>query len=113
MSDAKSAGTPSSRSLNLDLTDLSVAQLVHDLRNQLTIMMGCGDTLAWLVPKGPADQEISELLRSGERASLLTLELLQSAHTRPPARHVVELNHLITRAAHSLARIAGDRIRLR
>jgi two-component system, cell cycle sensor histidine kinase and response regulator CckA len=104
---------PPSRPPTLDLRDLSVAQVVHDLRNQLTIMMGCADTLAWLVPKGRADHELSELLRCGERASLLALELLQASPARPPARPVVELNQLITRTAHSFARIAGDRICLR
>jgi two-component system cell cycle sensor histidine kinase/response regulator CckA len=113
MSESGSGRRPVSVPVTLDLGDLSVAQRVHDLRNQLTIMMGCAETLTWLVPKGSADQELAELLRSGERASFLALELLQAGHTRPTARHVVELNHLITRTVHSLARIAGDRIRLR
>ena len=49
--------------------DKAVASIVHDLRNQLTVMIGCADALALLVPRGEADRQIAQLRKSAERAS--------------------------------------------
>jgi len=90
-----------------------VAQLVHDLRNLMTVILGCVDDLASLLPKGQADREIAELHRRVEQASQLTHELLAASRPRPAAPYVVDLNDVIGPVVETLSRKYGDRIRLR
>jgi signal transduction histidine kinase len=59
--------------------DKAVAAIVHDLRNQLTVMIGCADALALLVPRGEGDRQIAQLRRSAARASQLAREILLAA----------------------------------
>jgi two-component system, cell cycle sensor histidine kinase and response regulator CckA len=107
------SGRPGGPSALIDLGDLAVAQLVHDLRNQLTVMMGCAENLTYLVPPGQADLEIAELQDSADRALRLTRELLMAARPRPAARLAVDLNHVVAPIAETLSHAVGDRIRLR
>jgi signal transduction histidine kinase len=94
-----------------DLGDLSVAQLLHDLRNQLTVMMGCAENLAPLVPNGEADQHLTELRQCVERASQLSRQLLIAARPRA-ARRRVDLNEAVAMVVRSLAPSVGDRLRV-
>jgi two-component system, cell cycle sensor histidine kinase and response regulator CckA len=110
---AYAAASQISPSEKIDLGDLGVAQLVHDLRNELTIMMGCVDALAFLVPRGEADRQIAELRWCGQRASLLTRELLLGARPRSPSRRPVDLNDAVASAAETLSRVMRDSVRLR
>ena len=90
-----------------------VAQLVHDLRNLMTVVLGCVDDLAALVPRGLADREIAELQRRVEQASQLTHELLAAARPRRAAPYPMDLNDVIGPVVETLSRKYGDRIRLR
>jgi signal transduction histidine kinase len=90
-----------------------IAQLIHDLRNQLTVILGCVEDLAAVVPQGQADREIAELSCRIEQASRLTHELLASARPRPAAPHAVDLNDVIGPVVETLSRTHGDRVRLR
>lgn len=82
------SGAPATR-VHLDLGDLPVVQLVHDLRNALTVMIACSDNIAGLVPEGQADQDLAELRRCASWALTLTRELLTAARTSG-ARGIVE-----------------------
>lgn len=110
--DASSAGG-SETSAQIDLGDLAVAQFVHDLRNQLTVIIACSERIFHLVPRSHADQEIAELRHCAERASLLSRELLMAARPRSAARRRVDLNQVVAAAVERLPRFMGDRIRLR
>lgn len=99
------SGAPATR-VHLDLGDLPVAQLVHDLRNALTVMIACSDNIAGLVPEGQADQDLAELRRCASWALTLTRELLTAARTSG-ARGIVELNGVVAGMAETLARIMG------
>jgi two-component system, cell cycle sensor histidine kinase and response regulator CckA len=106
------AARASERPPQIDLGDLAVAQFVHDLRNQMTVMMMCADAIFHLVPPGQATNEIAQLRQCAERASLLTRELLVAA--RPPsARQPVDLNQVIASGVVTLSRFSGEGIRLR
>jgi signal transduction histidine kinase len=97
----------------IDLGDLAVAQFVHDLRNQLTVMIACADRIFQLVPRGEADYEIAELRVCAERASQLTRELLIAARPRSAPRGPVELNLVVNGVMPTLSRFLGERIQLR
>jgi signal transduction histidine kinase len=97
----------------IDLGDLAVAQFVHDLRNQLTVMIACADRIFQLVPRGEADYEIAELRVCAERASQLTRELLIAARPGSAPRGPVELNLVVNGVMPTLSRFLGERIQLR
>ena len=91
---------------------LALSQLVHDLKNQLTIMLACADDVARVVPAGVADTQIALLQRCAERASAIAEEFLIAAHPRFDSRRTVDLN-LAVRSAHStLSRLTGPTIQL-
>jgi hypothetical protein len=80
-------GRPSTPAAFLDPGDDVVVQLADDVKKELTIMMGCADTLANLLPKGQADHEIAELRQRGGRAMLLAGDLRMAARLpRPKGR---------------------------
>src|SRR4029453_3160468 len=76
---------PPSPSTTTDLGDLPVPHLVHDLRNQLTIMLVSADNLGDVVLRGEADLEIAELRQCAERSLRLASELLRAAPPRAAA----------------------------
>jgi signal transduction histidine kinase len=92
--------------------ELAVAQIVHDLRNQLTVMMGCADALAFLVPRGEADRQIAQLRKSAERASQLAREILLATGPGTRARVPVDLNDVVSGARSAILRLAGQAHRI-
>jgi two-component system, cell cycle sensor histidine kinase and response regulator CckA len=94
-----------------DLGDLSVAQLLHDLRNQLTVMMGCAENLVPLVAHGEAEQHLTELRQCVERASQLSRRLLSAVRPQG-ARRRVDLNEAVAMVLRSLAPSVSDRFRV-
>ena len=87
---------------------MAVAQIVHDLRNQLTVMMGCADALAFLVPRGEGDRQITLLRKSAERASQLAREILLATRPATAVRLPVDLNEVVGAARDAIVRLAGD-----
>src|SRR5688500_11967301 len=77
--DAGSTGVRDELCPSLDLGDLSVAQFVHDLRNQLMVVMACTDSIASLLPLGCGDLEVAALRQCVHRSSALTKDLLMAA----------------------------------
>ena len=96
----------------VDLEEMAVAQLVHDLKNQLILLSGCADNLAEVV-MGQADQEIAELRQCVDRAMQLTREIL--AVPEPPSglRRPVDLNQIVASIAEMISPIAADRVLVR
>jgi signal transduction histidine kinase len=89
--------------------NLAIAQVVHDLRNQLAVMIACSQGISRLVPDGVAAADVLELRRSAERASMLTRELLLAVRR---ARETVDLNDVVGAAVATVSRLTGTRIRL-
>jgi signal transduction histidine kinase len=104
---------PPERTTPFDVGDLAVAQLVHDLRNQVTIMRGCAENLAALVPKGQADAEIAELQATAVRVSLLTREILLAPRPGRTKLEQIDLNRVVVTILKTLLQVCGDRINLR
>jgi signal transduction histidine kinase len=96
----------------IDPSDSTVAQRVHDLRNQLTVILLCAEGVGARIPRGLADDHINELRQCAMRASVLTRDLLLAA----PAQLVkgpMDLNHVIELIAQTLSRLVGEGIGLR
>jgi two-component system, cell cycle sensor histidine kinase and response regulator CckA len=97
----------------IDLGDLAVAQLVHDLRNQLTVIVNCADELAGRVPAGSPNAELVHLRRCAAHASVLTREILLAARPKFAARRPLDLNYVVAAAVEMMCRIAGDGIEIK
>jgi signal transduction histidine kinase len=91
---------------------LALSQLVHDLKNQLTVMLACADDVARVVPPGVADNQIGLLQRCAERASAIAEEFLIAAHPRFEGRRTVDLNLAVRSAQATLARVTDASIHL-
>jgi signal transduction histidine kinase len=92
--------------------NLALSQLVHDLKNQLTVMLACADDVARVVPPGVADNQIGLLQRCAERASAIAEEFLIAAHPRFEGRRTVDLNLAVRSAQATLARVTDASIHL-
>jgi len=86
---------------------LAVAQVVHDLRNELMVALRCAENFAPFVPAGEAARELEKLRSRTERASLLARDLLLSVRPRPAARCPVDLNRVINQCAGGLSSALG------
>ena len=95
-----------------DEGDLAAAQVVHDLRNQLTMLQGFVDNLAYLVPRGYVDPQIAELRRTAERASLLAKDLLTATRRDPAARRVLNLNDIVMQLGTTLSSVTDRKVRM-
>ena len=110
---SETAGVREGASPAIDPGDLAIAQFAHDLRNLMTVIIGCAECMYQQVPPGRADREFRELRLAAERASMLTRELLLAARPRSQARGQVDLNQIVGAAFDTIARLAGEKIRVR
>jgi two-component system cell cycle sensor histidine kinase/response regulator CckA len=92
--------------------NLALSQLVHDLKNQLSVMLACADDVARAMPPGVADNQIGLLQRCAERASAIAEEFLIAAHPRFEGRRTVDLNLAVRSAQATLARVTDASIQL-
>lgn len=86
---------------------------LHDLHNQLTLIIDYAERLAWLVPQGPAREQSADLLRCAERAMAQTRDLLTAGPPQAPVRQPIDLNRLVMPSLYSVSRVMGDRVRVR
>ena len=97
---------------HMDMEELGIAQRLHDLRNDVLLMIACAERLSSVVPHGHADDVVIEFRRCAERTALLSRELLL-AHRHVSARHRVDVNHVIARMAATLSQLSGESLRVR
>jgi signal transduction histidine kinase len=95
----------------IDLTNLEIVQLVHDLRNQLMVMMLGVNAIRGSVHGGDADR-LSELQHSAERAVLLINALLTDER-QPSASTLLDVNEVVRKTAATLSHFQDEAIRLR
>jgi hypothetical protein len=64
-----------------------VTGLIDELRDDLQVILGRADNLAYLIPPGRAELELAHLRRATEHATLVTLDILIATRTglRPVA----------------------------
>jgi signal transduction histidine kinase len=102
-----------SNELTPELRNPAIAQFVHDLKNQLTILLSHAENVGLVVVTGEADEEIAELRRAAERSLALTQNLLLAAQRRSTARRAIDLNEIVRATVETLAPLTADRISVR
>jgi PAS domain S-box-containing protein len=88
--------------------------IAHDFNNLLAVIQGCSDLLLSQLPDELADErELTNAVReAGQRASLLTRQLLLFSRSVPSVARVVHPNDVITRLAAMLQRLLGEQVAL-
>jgi len=85
--------------------------IAHDFNNLLTVILGYGEELqSSLPPDDPSREEISEILKAGQRASELTRQLLAFSRKQVIQPKVLDLNHLLNNLESILRRLLGEHI---
>jgi PAS domain S-box-containing protein len=85
--------------------------IAHDFNNLLTIISGCGELLArGLLPGSDAADLVREIREAGDRAAVLTRQLLTFSRKQPLVVEVLDLNEVVGRVQRMLRRILGEDI---
>ncbi len=88
--------------------------IAHDFNNLLAVIQGCSDLLLSQLPGDMADErELTSAVReAGQRASLLTRQLLLFSRSAPSVARVVRPNEVIAGLAAMLQRLLGEQLAL-
>jgi len=90
------------------------ANRVHDLRNLLTVMVGCVESIGRTMPAGATVAvDLVELRQAIDRAVDLVNELLVVGHARPVEPLLIDISRLIVQMDATLSHILGPKIDLR
>lgn len=85
--------------------------IAHDFNNLLTVMRGRADfALQWLDPENPAYREVEVVVRTAERASTLTRQLLTFSRQQPVEVQPVVLNEVLADLYHLWERLLGEHV---
>lgn len=97
----------------MELLGRLASGVAHDFNNLLTIILGYGEILGVNLPnEAPARDALKQILRAGERAALLTRQLLAFSRKQPPTPVVLDLNTLVADMERMLSRLIGENIDL-
>lgn len=87
--------------------------VAHDFNNLLTVMNGYTELMLHQMPTGhPFRANAEEVLKAGERAAMLTRQLLSFSRRRILTREVLNLNHIAKEMHRMLSRLIGADIEL-
>jgi two-component system, cell cycle sensor histidine kinase and response regulator CckA len=86
--------------------------VAHDFNNMLMVMLGSARMLQESDGDGPVGERAREILAAGERAALLTRQLLAFSRKQPMRFEAVDLNHVASEFEMVLRRLLGPGIRL-
>ncbi len=98
------------RSRRMESLGLLSGGIAHDFNNLLTAILGYVDLIRGETVRGtPAREFVDDLLRTVERASELTKQLLAFARPDQAQHEVVELGEFLAEVRPSLERLCGER----
>ncbi|MES1188127.1 MAG: ATP-binding protein [Myxococcales bacterium] len=87
--------------------------VAHDFNNQLSVILGYSiSALEELKEMDPIREDISEIVRAGERASELTRQLLAFSRQQVLTPRVLDLNHQVRDCEKLLRRLLGEDVEL-
>jgi len=87
--------------------------VAHDFNNLLTVILGSADLLLEeLEPGHPGQAHAEEIRRAGERAAMLTRQLLAFSRRQLLQPGVLDLNRIVTDAARMLRHLIGEDVEL-
>jgi len=87
--------------------------VAHDFNNLLTVITGYSELLLQKIGKESSmRREVEEIKRAGERAALLTQQLLAFSRKQIIEPKVIHLDHLVAEMHKMLARLIGEDIAL-
>jgi two-component system, cell cycle sensor histidine kinase and response regulator CckA len=101
------------QALKMEAMGRVAGNVAHDFNNLLTVIGGCADLATESLPsEHPALPELSEILRTCERATRLTSQLLAFARRQPAAPQIIDVGAVIGGIAELLRRLIGEQITL-
>jgi two-component system, cell cycle sensor histidine kinase and response regulator CckA len=87
--------------------------VAHDFNNLLTVITGCSyQLLQEMDPNDPRRQEVEEIKKASDRASLLTKQLLAFGRRQVLAPKILDLNGVVSNAEKMLRRVIGEDVDL-
>ena len=87
--------------------------IAHDFNNMLTVILGYSELmLKRLPPDAPLRDDVEQVKEAGERASLLTKQLLAFSRKQVLQPKVLDLNTVLTNMDRMLQRLIGEDIAL-
>jgi signal transduction histidine kinase/CheY-like chemotaxis protein len=90
-----------------------VSGVAHDFNNHLTSLVGYTELLLWeLTDDDARRQDLLEIRRAAERATLVTQQLLAFSHASPARPVIVNVADIIMGSVRVLRRVLGADIRL-
>ncbi|MDP2806669.1 MAG: ATP-binding protein [bacterium] len=87
--------------------------LAHDMNNILQVILTSGDMMLTGAGAGhPWRQRIMDIIQAGEKAALLTRQLLTFARKNKVEVKLLDLNPLVTEFQRMISRLLGERIKV-
>jgi two-component system cell cycle sensor histidine kinase/response regulator CckA len=87
--------------------------IAHDFNNILSIILGFGSTvLMTLEPDDPNHEAVSQMMLAGERAALLTRQLLAFGRKQRVAPRILDLNGVVQDMDAMIRRLVGEDIQI-
>src|SRR5438445_4744904 len=87
--------------------------IAHDFNNMLTVILGYSELLLKSLPTdAPLRDHVEQIKEAGERASLLTKQLLAYSRKQVVQPKVLDLNAVLTNLDQMLQRLIGEDIAL-
>jgi PAS domain S-box-containing protein len=88
--------------------------VAHDFNNLLTVIIGHTEFLSssYLNSDDPRLKEVEQIRKAGERAALLTRQLLAFSRQQPTWLQILNLNQVVTGIKDMLSRLIGEHITL-
>lgn len=88
------------------------AGTAHDINNLLMVVVGCAELALTDTALQPATRQlVRDILGAGERASLLTRQLLTADRPATPSRGVVDAALVVREAEALISRLVGPQVR--